>query len=260
VNYFASADAAVRYVKGRPYLHGDAVARVAACLGITEPVGRGLDVGCGTGLSTRALAGVAREAIGVDVSAAMIAQAEQGAGISYVVAPAEALPLPDASFDLATVACAFHWFESEAALSEVRRVLKDGAGFAVYGNGFSGAVKESPDFEHWAREVHTAKMPTPPRRPSFGISGEAPAGFEVVAAARYSVDVPMNAAQMVKYLMSQSNATDAIARGAMTEPEARDWLSAEVSALYGGTPEDQPLTAVFRSHLFVCRRDARPAS
>lgn len=256
MNYFASAAAAVRYVKGRPYLHGDAVARVAEVLGLAEPVGRGLDIGCGTGLSTRALATVAREVVGVDVSGAMIAQAEPGPGISYVVAPAEALPLPDRSIDLATVACAFHWFESEAALAEVRRVLKDGAGFAVYGSGFSGAVQEAPDFERWAREVHTAKMPTPPRRPSFGMGGETPQGFEVVAAERYSVDVPMTAPQMVEYLMSQSNATDAIARGAFTEPAAREWLSTEVAALYGDTAPDGPLTAVFRCHLWVCRRRA----
>jgi SAM-dependent methyltransferase len=255
-NYFASASAAVRYVKGRPYLHGEAVARVAAGLGLTGPVARALDVGCGTGLSTRALKPVAREIVGLDVSEAMVAQAEPDPQIMYVVAPAEAMPLPDADFDLATVACAFHWFVPDEALGEIRRILRPGAGFAVYGNGFSGAVREVPDFERWAREVHVARMPTPPRRPSFGLNGEPVEGFERVSLDRYTTDVPLTAAQMAEYLMSQSNATDAIARGAMTETEARDWLTAEVRALYAdaGAGDDEPLTAVFRGHLWLGRR------
>ena len=37
---------------------------------------------------------------------------------------AEAIPLPDASVDVVTVAQAFHWFDADAALPEIARVLK----------------------------------------------------------------------------------------------------------------------------------------
>jgi len=39
---------------------------------------------------------------------------------------AEAIPLPDQSQDVVTVAVAFHWFDGEKALAEIHRVLKPG--------------------------------------------------------------------------------------------------------------------------------------
>lgn len=47
---------------------------------------------------------------------------------------AEAIPLPDASVDVVTVAQAFHWFEFDAALAEVHRVLRPGGGIALLWN------------------------------------------------------------------------------------------------------------------------------
>src|SRR5215212_11882315 len=42
-----------------------------------------VDLGCGTGLSTRAWAGVAERAIGVEPNAAMLAAAEPAAGVEF---------------------------------------------------------------------------------------------------------------------------------------------------------------------------------
>jgi len=39
---------------------------------------------------------------------------------------AEAIPLPDASVDVVTVAQAFHWFATPKAVAEMARVLKPG--------------------------------------------------------------------------------------------------------------------------------------
>ena len=47
---------------------------------------------------------------------------------------AEAIPLPDASVDVVTVAQAFHWFDAPAALAEIARVLAPGGGLAILWN------------------------------------------------------------------------------------------------------------------------------
>jgi len=255
MNYFTSEAAAAQYAKGRPDFHHEAITRIAAALEIEEPVERAVDVGCGTGQSTRALLPLAKEIIGLDISEAMIARArrEPDPRITYIVAPAEAMPLPDASCDLATISCAFHWFDRENALDELRRMLRDGAGFAVYGNGFSGILREAPEFETWASEVHTARFPTPPRGKSFGAEGDEPEGFTLVSVEQYTHDIPLTVAQMIEYLLSQSNAIDLLERGVMTEKEARDWLTAEVTSFWNDAP-DQRRTAVFHGRLWVLRR------
>jgi protein-L-isoaspartate O-methyltransferase len=55
VNYFTHATAAERYARGRPYQHPAIVRRICEITGVSrfESV---LDVGCGTGQSTRAVA------------------------------------------------------------------------------------------------------------------------------------------------------------------------------------------------------------
>src|SRR5688500_2039719 len=94
MNYFAYASAAERYAHGRPYFHPAVIARVVARLGMRLRVPAALDVGCGTGQSTGALAPAAERIVGIDTSADMLAQAcwRDAPGIAFVRAAAEVLP------------------------------------------------------------------------------------------------------------------------------------------------------------------------
>jgi SAM-dependent methyltransferase len=90
--------------------------------------GRGLDLGCGTGLSIEALLKKAPDVMwsGVDCSRDMLALARRKPALRKVVlveARAEALPFPDASFDVVVANFSWHWF-GQAVGQEVRRVLR----------------------------------------------------------------------------------------------------------------------------------------
>ncbi len=95
---------------------------------------RVLDIGCGTGSLTAALARIAGRGnvTGIDASASMIERASRkkgGEAVDYRVAFAQALPFDGASFDLVTSCLALHHIpESELAraFSEMRRVLTPG--------------------------------------------------------------------------------------------------------------------------------------
>ena len=78
-----------------------------------------LDIGCGTGLSSRAVRERADQVIALDSSLAMLCAAESVAGVSYLAAGAEQIPLHDATVDLATVGAAFHWFDQPRAFADV---------------------------------------------------------------------------------------------------------------------------------------------
>ena len=83
-----------------------------------------LDVGCGTGLFTYEVSTFCQTVIGIDKETEMIevAKANAPANCTFQVSSAELLPFPDASFNLITVAQAYHWFDHEKAIKEFHRV------------------------------------------------------------------------------------------------------------------------------------------
>jgi SAM-dependent methyltransferase len=102
------------------------------------PGQRVLDVACGTGIVARkasARVGGAGAVVGVDVNEGMI-EAAKAAGepgtVTWHVADASAMPLPDASFDVAYCQHGLQFFTDRArALSEMHRVLVPGGRVAV---------------------------------------------------------------------------------------------------------------------------------
>ncbi|MGW6930736.1 class I SAM-dependent methyltransferase [Lentzea sp. NPDC054927] len=91
-----------------------------------------LDIGCGPGYLTALAASAGRRAVGVDVSEQMVAEAQRkraSADCSFVIGKAEALDLPDASFDVVLSSLAIHHIPEDAraqAFTEMFRVLRPG--------------------------------------------------------------------------------------------------------------------------------------
>lgn len=91
-----------------------------------------VDVATGNGQAATALARHFDRVSAFDASASQIAGAEPAAGVHYAVAPAEALPLPDAGADCLTVAQALHWFDLPRFYAEAQRVLRPGGLLAAW--------------------------------------------------------------------------------------------------------------------------------
>jgi SAM-dependent methyltransferase len=197
------ASVADAYERGRPEYAPAAVGALAAELGLRpgDPV---LDLAAGTGKLTRALL-----AFGLDV-VAVEPQGELSHKLAERIGPdrvregvAEAIPLPDASFPAVTVADAFHWFDREWALREIRRVLRPGGGLAV--------IATVPDWSgaSWSHELGSLVAGTRPQHPHF----DGPPWQDAVRAAggwgeprevRVTTNRPADPERIVDHLASMS--------------------------------------------------------
>jgi SAM-dependent methyltransferase len=133
-------------------LYGPGTRRLLLEAGL-RPGMRVADLGCGVGMVTALLAdlvGPTGHVVGVDASAAQLAQARQrlnpgGTNVSFVEASATDTGLPPGSFDL--VYCRFlllHLREPERALGEMRALLKPGGVLACEDGDLTSAGSEPP--------------------------------------------------------------------------------------------------------------------
>lgn len=92
-----------------------------------------VDLGSGTGLSTRYWSTRAGSVIGVEPTASMRRQAEAvgGENIAYREGFSHATGLPDGCADLVICSQALHWMEPASTFAESARILREGGLFAA---------------------------------------------------------------------------------------------------------------------------------
>lgn len=129
----AFGSTAAAYLTSHVHATGADLQRLAATFAATCGNARVLDMGCGAGHASFAVAPHVREVVAYDLAAPMLetvakAATERGlASVRTQQGAAEALPFDDASFDWAiSRMSAHHWRDVPRALAEVRRVLKPG--------------------------------------------------------------------------------------------------------------------------------------
>jgi len=138
-----------------------------------RPEDRVLDVGCGTGVSTRAAALLAREgaAVGVDLSSKMIAVARRlaaQAGLTNVMfehADAQVHPFEAESFDIAISRTGAMFFgDPHAAFANLRRSLKPGGRLVLL-------TWRRAELQEWTRAFSEALTGRTPPSPAPGAPG-----------------------------------------------------------------------------------------
>jgi ubiquinone/menaquinone biosynthesis C-methylase UbiE len=97
-----------------------------------------LDIGCGNGLYTIALASLVKNSVGVDIRSKVLIEATKSktrldGNTEFIRASAENLPLRDSTFDVVLlVEMLEHVQSEEMTLNEANRVLKDGGYLVIY--------------------------------------------------------------------------------------------------------------------------------
>jgi SAM-dependent methyltransferase len=147
-----------------------------------QPHDRVLDIGCGTGQTTREAAGAAVDgsALGLDVSAPMLERArgisdDEGLrNVTYEQADAQTHPFPSAHFDLCISRFGTMFFSDPvAAFTNIGRALRPGARLVLL-------VWQQHDRNEWATAIRdaltvstAAAAPTPNDRGPFSLADPA---------------------------------------------------------------------------------------
>ncbi|MCW2970806.1 MAG: smtA [Solirubrobacterales bacterium] len=229
------AGAADAYERGRPEYAPAVVGAISAELSI-PPGAPVLDLAAGTGKLTRALLRSGLDVVAVEPQLALreVLAATVG-GERVRDGLAEAIPLPDESVAAVTVADAFHWFDRQAALEEIRRVLRPGGGLAV--------LSTVPDFggASWAHEIGTLMAALRPEHPHFDgppwqDAVRAAGGWSAPREIRVTTSQPAVPERFVDYLAS-------ISWVASLPDRQRAETLAQIAALIsaGETPAELPV-------------------
>ncbi|MGR5092633.1 class I SAM-dependent methyltransferase [Vibrio maritimus] len=118
------------YAAYRPPIHGLILKQ--AIESIKASFVKGLDIGCGTGLSSNALAEFCNEVLGIDPSAEMLANASSSHGVSFVQGTGDNLPVADSSIDIITFAGSLPYAKSDKLIDEILRVGKENTTIIAY--------------------------------------------------------------------------------------------------------------------------------
>ena len=122
------------YERGRPDYPKVAVKRLVERLDL-RPGRTVLDLAAGTGKLTRLLVPSGANVLASEPIPEMRAELERRVPEAIALGgTAERIPLVDQYVDAVTVAQAFHWFQADEALREIRRVLRPGGGLALIWN------------------------------------------------------------------------------------------------------------------------------
>ncbi|MCP2338983.1 class I SAM-dependent methyltransferase [Actinomadura rupiterrae] len=233
--------------------------RAAARVG---PGDRVLDIGCGTGQTTReaASAAVGGSALGVDVSARMLERARRygSSNVAYEQADAQTHRFEPSGFDLCISRFGTMFFaDPVAAFTNIRRALRPGGRLVQL-------VWQGGDRNEWATAIGQALSALPPA-PSDGpdaFSLADPAATEGILTAAGFTDIAFtDVHEPVYYGPDADAALDAVlhlwavgSRLADLDPEAADEARARLHATLAAHATDEGVLFDSRAWIITARR------
>jgi SAM-dependent methyltransferase len=223
------------YERGRPDYPDEAIAYLVGLLPAGAAV---LDLAAGTGKLTRPLTAAGLAVTAVEPVAEMRAVLPPEA--RALAGTAEAIPLDDGSVDAVTVGQAFHWFDGDAALAEIARVLRVDGLLALVWN---KRVDEDP----LNRQIE--ELVAPYREDTPGHRGPWRAAFE-----RTSAYTPLEQATFQHPVVQDADGLEArvgsISFIAALESAERARVLERARAIAG----DGEVTVPYRTEVLTCRR------
>jgi SAM-dependent methyltransferase len=253
-NPFSSDEMAAGYAKSRPPVHPLILQRALTALGRTQPFPNALDVGCGSGVSTRALEGLAENTLGIDPAEAMLPWAAQTAPRArFQVAAAETLPVADHSVELITAAGSLNYADLDRFFPEAARALTAAGVILVYdfsaGRSFVGdSFVGDSTLDTWFSTFETRYTWPPYEAQCLNpeILAARAKGFQLGTHETFEIPVTLTREFYVEYMLTETNVAAAIRQGTPLS-EIREWVRTTLSEFWTGPARE----IIFRGY-YAC--------
>jgi ubiquinone/menaquinone biosynthesis C-methylase UbiE len=196
------------------------------------PARRALDIGCGAGLSTAALAPLAGRRIGLEPIRVMLEHCtEVGAGASFVAGRAEQLPFAGHSFDLITAAGSLNYVDCLAFLPEAGRALTHRGLMIVYDFSAGRRLPGESRLDEWFTTFEQ-RYPFPPGYAMDVTQLPYDRGsLHLESYEAFEVSVPMTSAAYLEYVLTETNVELALSRGT-SEHEIEAWCRSTLDPFF----------------------------
>ena len=250
-NPFGTDDMAAGYATSRPPVHPRVMEQVHDQLGRPGPFQRALDVGCGAGVSTKALAGFAKHCIGLEPAEAMLKWVSTVApSADFVVGTAEDIPLRSRAVDLITAAGSLNYANLDLFFPEAARVLMPHGMLVVYDFSPGRSFRNATSLDEWF-SIFYSRYPPPANeaRPlSPDILAELNTGFRWHTHRQFEIGITLAPDFYLDYVMTETNVASAV-RGGVPHAEIRSWCARTLAPIWNGSERE----VLFRGY-FACMR------
>ena len=253
---FDSDRIAEGYAK-RPWLHKNVIERITDDCGLQPGYHfrNGLDVGCGAGLSAKALRLICDQVTGTDISDAMIRVCKKlyagDSAYTFYTAKAEETITPEVKYDIVTAAGCINWIDEKRFLAKMAEGMQEGGLLVIYDFGITDRMSGTPEFTNWYQEAYLSKFPKPFRKENVWTQADLPEGFVMEKQVSYEMEWTFSHEDLVDFMLIQSNVNFQIEKRTLSEKAARIWMHDTLKPFF----KNGDKTLVFSGYSWYIRRN-----
>lgn len=240
--------------KDRPFLHGQVIEQLQKEWHVTG-FQNGLDVGCGAGLSTKALQGICDKVTGTDISKEMILVAEEMCPedtYTFFPCPAEQTPEPEAKYDIVTAAGMVQWVEQDKFLENLSQIMEKNGLLFIYDFWISDKMEETGSYTDWWHNQYLVKFPRPARKDNRWTAEEvAVYSFIMEKQNIFTLQYEFDKDAFIKFMLIQSNVNAKIEGEGQDIEEIRTWFEETLEPIFQG----QKKMLMFEGYSWYMRKE-----
>lgn len=229
---------ALGYAKDRPFLHSQVIELVKKDIGFQGNFENGLDVGCGAGLSSKALKMICDYVTGTDISGEMVAAASAlypNPPYDFFQSSGEEIKASDNTFDIVTVAGVINWVEEEKFLSNLARIMKNNGVLIIYDFWITDEMQENADYSNWWHQSYLKEFPKPPRKENVWTQEMTePYGFEMKRQKECFFKYGFDLESFIRFMMLQSNVNAQIEEKGRPPEIVEKWFEETLGLIFKG--------------------------